>query len=321
MTSPTGFDAGQAVRRRLRSLSLPDQDLMVLLAADHRNNLLKQLPDDLSTEDAAAAMTTLKVDFARDLGSASTGYLTDPKFGLFPCLADPQVDPKLPIISALEETGYTGSAWDRMPTLIDGFGPDVALKAGATGAKFLIYYHPDAENAQEKRDLCQQVAQSCEAAAIPLFLEPLVYPLAEDKPLAPGTDEFEDAVVQTAAELSATKPTVMKVQFPGGGLDSRDRWANACRRLDEACVVPWVLLGAGVSFEDFIEQTKAACSAGASGVLVGRTIWGETVNQTPTERASFLQDVGRKRLAQLEDAVSSTGRPWSSSGSLSGSLS
>lgn len=311
MTSTDSFNSAEAITRRLRTLSLPGQDLMVLLAADHRNNLLRQLPDELSTDEAAAIMTTLKVDFARDLGSASTGYLTDPKFGLFPCIASAEVDPKLPLISALEETGYTGSAWDRMPTLIDGFNPETALKAGATAAKFLIYYHPDADNAEEKRDLCHQVARSCEAAAIPLFLEPLVYPLSEEQPLNPGTEEFEDAVVRTAADLSATRPTVMKVQFPGGGLDSRDRWENGCRRLDEACEVPWVLLGAGVSFEDFIEQTKAACSAGASGVLVGRTIWGETVNQTPEERTAFLQDTGRARLEELTTAVSSTGHSWS----------
>ena len=301
----------EPIQRRLRALSLPDRDLMVLLAADHRGNLLRMLPDTMSTDQAHVHLRALKVDFASHLAPAATGYLTDPRFGFHECIRARSVEARLPLIAALEETGYVGSNWDRMPQLVDGFDAVTALIAGATAAKLLVYYHPDASNAGQKREVATRVADECLAAGLPLFLEPLVYQPSPDAPLETGSQEFEDAVVQTAEELSDTRPAVMKVQFPSGGHECRERWQAACERLDAACSVPWVLLGAGVSFDVFLDQTTAACSAGASGVLVGRTIWGETVNLAGPDRVDFLRETGRDRLSQVAAAVRSSGSEWS----------
>lgn len=301
-----------AITRRLRALSLPGTDLMVLLAADHRQNLRKQLPDELTPSEAARRLTELKLAFARHLGSAATGYLTDPEYGLGPCLSSGDVDARLPIIAALERTGYVGTGFERMPELVDGFDPARAATLGVTAAKFLVYYHPDAPNAGTKRELCRTVAERCRAAGLPLFLEPLVHPIAADRPLPPGSDEFEDAVIRTVAELSSTGPTMMKVQFPGGGPDHRPRWEEACARLDAASITPWVLLSAGVEFDDFLAQTEAACAAGASGVLVGRAVWGDAVALAAAERARFLETTARDRLDQLRAVVGEHGRGWRS---------
>ena len=43
----------------------------------------------------------------------------------------------------------------------------------------------------------------------------------------------------------------------------RERWLEACSELSDASLAPWVLLSAGVSFEDFVHQTEIACQAGA----------------------------------------------------------
>lgn len=310
--SNTALLEDAAISRRLRACSLQDQDVFVLVAADHRQNLIKRLDAQLSDAAKAEILRTLKVDIARDVGPAGTGYLTDPIYGFEPCIASAQVDPNLSIIVALEKTGYLGESWDRMPDLVDGFDAASALRRGATATKLLVYFHPDADNAGDKLALIRQVATQCQDTGLPLFLEPLVYSPDPEVDLEPGTDEFEDAVVGTAAVLSATNPAVLKVQFPGGGVDSQARWADACSRLDDAATVPWVLLGAGVTHEDFLQQVDAACRAGASGVLVGRTIWGEALTMDPDQRRTFLTATAVDRVKAIEQVVRAHARPWSS---------
>jgi len=304
-----------AIRRRLRACSLADQDLFVLVAADHRQNLIKRLDPDLPDDAKSEILRRLKVDLARDVAPAGTGFLTDPIYGFEPCLESAEVDPDLSIIVALEKTGYVGESWDRMPDLVDDFDAVEALRRGATAAKLLVYFHPDGSNADDKVALIREVAAQCRATGLPLFLEPLVYSPVPEVTLEPGTDEFEDAVVGTASVLSQTQPAVLKVQFPGGGIDSRARWSNACARLADACTVPWVLLGAGVSYSDFLEQVEAACKAGASGVLVGRTIWGESLTMGPEERQDFLTTTGVERVKGIEKIVREHGCAWTASAS------
>ena len=302
------------ITRRLRACSLADQDVFVLLAADHRQNVLKQFDASLDAEQAAALLSALKVDFAQHLAGSATGYLTDPIYGLAPCIASPDVPATLPLIAALENTGYVGEGWERMSSLVEGFNASAALRMGATATKLLVYFHPDAENAAEKEEFVRKVAAECQAAGLPLFLEPLVYSPDPDSTLEKGTMAYEDAVVGTAERLSRSGPAIMKVEFPGGDTDNRDRWEAACERLDAACATPWVLLGAGVTSDVFLEQTAVACSAGASGVLVGRTIWGETIHLGPEERAEALRSAGVDRLNQLRKVIADKGHSWSERG-------
>ncbi len=40
-----------------------------------------------------------------------------------------------------------------------------------------------------------------------------------------------------------------------------------------ASSAPWILLSAGVDFDEFAIQVRIACTAGASGFLAGRAVW------------------------------------------------
>ena len=44
---------------------------------------------------------------------------------------------------------------------------------GASAAKLLVYYHPDAPNAADQERLVADVAADCRAADLALFVEPL----------------------------------------------------------------------------------------------------------------------------------------------------
>ena len=73
------------------------------------------------------------------------------------------------------------------------------------------------------------------------------------------------------------------MEFPYDIKFNQDRraWRQACAELSEACAVPWVLLSAGVDFEQFKPQAQVACENGASGFLAGRAIWKEAAAMSP----------------------------------------
>jgi tagatose 1,6-diphosphate aldolase len=60
----------------------------------------------------------------------------------------------------------------------------------------------------------------------------------------------------------------------------------------------------------FESQLRIACEAGASGVVVGRSVWAAAATMLPGERDHFLETAGRDRLLRLVKVVEDSGRPW-----------
>ncbi|HEX6385021.1 MAG TPA: tagatose-bisphosphate aldolase, partial [Anaerolineae bacterium] len=126
------------------------------------------------------------------------------------------------------------------------------------------------------------------------------------------TAERQTVVVETARRLTPLGVDVLKAEFPLGVAAEPDEavWAEACAQLSAASVVPWVLLSAGVTFEQFERQTAVACQNGASGVLAGRAVWQEAADLTPPDRIAFLRMAAAERMQRLARIISAFGRPW-----------
>jgi tagatose-1,6-bisphosphate aldolase len=145
---------------------------------------------------------------------------------------------------------------------------------------------------------------------IALFIEPLSYSIDADVPRLVGEGRRR-VVVETARRLSAIGGDVLKAEFPyDASVTDESRWREACEELDEASLLPWVLLSGGVDEETFERQVATACRAGASGVLVGRSVWAEAARLGPPERDAFLDTTGIGRLRRLVELVDRIGRPW-----------
>ena len=154
------------------------------------------------------------------------------------------------------------------------------------------------------------IAETCASADIPLFLEPLSFSLDEAVPKLTG-DTRRDVVVRTARRLTALGGDVLKSEFPyDAEVTDRSRWREACAELEEASSVPWVILSAGVDDATFEAQAEVSCKAGASGVLVGRSVWGEGAVLPQAEREAWLASDGVARMQRLVDIVDAEGVPW-----------
>jgi tagatose-1,6-bisphosphate aldolase len=180
---------------------------------------------------------------------------------------------------------------------------------GASAAKLLVYYHPQAPNADAQERLVERVSADCVRLDIPLFVEPLGYDPATGGKLV--GEARRSCVIETASRMTRIGGTVLKAEFPyDAGTTDESAWADACRELDTAAAVPWVVLSGGVDDATFERQVAVACRAGASGTLVGRSVWAPAATLPASERDAWLASEGRARLEAIVRLVNDLGTPW-----------
>jgi tagatose 1,6-diphosphate aldolase len=297
--------------RRLQQCATPEGKL-VIMAMDHRGSLRRSLNPQDPTAAPDEMLITFKQEVTAALAPAASAVLLDPEYGAKPCIASGTLPGTTGLIVALERSGYSGDPAARVSELLTGWNPQRALQLGASGVKLLVYYHPEAPTALQIEALVRQTADACARAEVPFFLEPLTYSPDPDQPKLPP-EERRRIVVETARKLTAIPGVdILKVEFP---LDIRAEpreaeWLAACRELDGASHVPWVLLSAGVDIETYVVQVIAAARAGASGVAVGRAVWQEATEQPAAERVEFLRTIARARMARIGALCRALASPW-----------
>ncbi len=295
--------------RGLKSTSLAEGDVFGIIAFDQRGSYRKMMPADAGYE----TLTQVKREIIGALSIDASAILTDPTYGLNAAM---EMSPKAGLLLALEKSGYSGDSSYRKTALIPSWTPEKIRKIGASAVKFMVYYHPGSGAlADEVEGLIRRVVADCHRWDLPVFLEPMSYSLDADvsKDSAEFAAERSSVVIETARRLSRTGADVLKLEFPLDIKYDQDRgtWERACAEVSDASAVPWVLLSAGVDFEQFSPQVQIACDCGASGFLAGRAIWKEGAAMSPVERAEFLEDTARARLRQLLDIAAGSARPWS----------
>jgi tagatose 1,6-diphosphate aldolase len=199
--------------------------------------------------------------------------------------------------------------------LLPGWSVEKIKHMGASAVKILLYYRPDlVENAVRQREVTRRVAEDCARFDIPFLVEPIAYPLGEaERSGTAFAQRKPNLVTASARELTPVGMDVLKAEFPVDGRYEPDegQWRAACQALDAASQVPWILLSAGVAFDEFARQVKVACQAGASGFLGGRAIWEEAMHLPDArERRQWLAATGVERMRRLHDITGEFGRPW-----------
>ena len=220
-------------------------------------------------------------------------------------------------MAALEKSGYTEDAGGWYTSLIEGWTVAGIKRLGGAAVKLLLYYHPEAPNAAGQEAILRQVAADCRQQDLPLFVEPICFPLRPgqrktDPDFAAGRPEI---VLESARRLVPLGVDVLKAEFPTeasyGPHQDEAVMRRYCRQLSETIDIPWVLLSAGVDFPTFQKQVEIACDEGASGFLAGRAIWKEYMGLADAAaRDHFLQTVAVSRLRILADIATYRGRPW-----------
>lgn len=281
----------------------------VILAIDHRGNLRTSLNNAAGHPITDAEFGKFKQEVIGALAGECSAVLTDPDFGYASFLSHPNAG-KLGLLMPLEVTDYDIHPSQRLTRFIENWSVEQIKKAGGTGVKLLLYYHPEAPNAANQRILVAQVGEQCRLHDIPFFLEPIAYSPNPDRMLSSA--EHRHVVIETAKTFTGMGIDILKVEFPVliEQEPGEATWRVALQELNNVCTVPWTLLSAGAPFPIFKKQAELALAAGASGVIVGRALWAEAVTLQGTARAEFLNVTACERVRELR-ALCQNGKPFS----------
>jgi len=300
----------------------------LMVATDQRDTLKRmvnpQSPDSVTAEEVKMVKKSLIRNLVgkKSPGRAS-GILVDPIYSYeqsFLKACDIRAD--VGLLMAVEESGYGGKG-EFAPQVRAFNGLDVeeavrTIKArGASAVKMLVYHRPDSPTRKHQEVMVKAVGRACEKHDIAFLMESLAHSLEGGPHMKKDPKEFSRlkpwVVIETAKEL--TKPEyavdILKAEFP---LDLRyaeelgQDPSDACRQLDDASQVPWVILSAAVDFGEFYEYLKHAAGNGASGFLCGRAIWKEAIGRDDMDR--FLRTIGVKRLNQLAEITEENATAW-----------
>lgn len=285
-----------------------ERGVFTIFAIDHRDALRAILDPDAPADVPASVMTATKLEFVRTMSPVASAILLDPEYSAIEAVSSGALDGGTALLCALEAQGYLGNPHARTTTLLEGWGVEKAKRLGASGVKLLLLYRPDAEGAETQDALVRNVVADCAMWDIPLFLEPVMYPLPTDDG---GNPDRRRVVIESVRRLGALGPDILKVQFPTDTTTvDLPQWRDACLELDEASPVPWTLLSGGDPFASFATQVSVACEAGSSGFLVGRALWAEAARLSGAARTEYIDTVVKPRFTELVGLASELGTPW-----------
>jgi tagatose 1,6-diphosphate aldolase len=305
----TTLDPGKT--RSLQRVTSSD-GFFLICALDHLSDFAELLAPDPSTVTYEQTCQA-KLELISRLAPSVSAFLLDPLFALGPALTSGTLPGSVGLMASIEDEGYHGRPGARKTSFREGWSARKIKLIGADVCKLLWFYRPEADTAGHQREVVKRLVEECSALSLPLVVEPIWYPLEGEDPASEQWKQRRvEGILTSAEEANGFGVDMLKVEFPGDvdTDEGHEAAADACRRLDQAISVPWVILSAGVGFEDFKTQVQIACAAGASGYLAGRSIWRDAVT---THNPQQREDAFRAAQARLEDlnAVTRThGRPY-----------
>jgi tagatose-1,6-bisphosphate aldolase len=257
-------------------------------------------------------MRDVKVEVTKALTPDATGILLDPQLGVGAVMGAGALDSSCGLLIAAEPTDrgdFDGEPRSyRMPEQNAAW----VKSLGGDAVKILVMMNPQREVRPGEPDITaetvgvvQSIVDDCREQGIPSVIENLIFAPRGVDQLTPA--QRERAIISSAELLTATKPDILKLEYPGS--------AQGCRKLSGVLTVPWAVLSAGVDFDVFEDVIKVSCDdGGASGFIAGRSVWKEAVGLNPGERATFLSETARPRLIKLREAIAGRATPWQNGG-------
>lgn len=285
----------------------------VVLAIDHRSNLLERLNQASDHELSNQEFIDFKQSLLINLTAHTSGVLADPTYSIGMGVTSGAIHGQLGLISPIEVTDYNLHPSRRNINFIPHWSVKKIKLMGGDGIKLLLPYNPEAEAFQEHMTVVQVIIDDCKTYDIPFFLEPIPYSLTPNVPLK--NDIYLEMYLEMCKRFCDMGVDALKLPFPVDPKQSQneDEWLKACQMVTDVCTVPWALLSAGVNFDTFLRQTKIACQAGTSGVIVGRAIWAEAIELQGQERKHFLETIATDRMYELATVCAESARSWQES--------
>lgn len=274
-----------------------------MVAIDQRESLRLMLQQHQADPVDDRAVEVFKISVARNLAPYASAMLFDQRFG-FPALAVARVAaPSCGIIVAADRL-FQVPGQPVTDTEIDNDVDPVAARAAGVAALKLLLLWKGSAGQDRLLALAIRFMEACRANGMIGIVEAMVRDPEED---SSRRWNREQAMVDAAACLAASRPDLYKGEVPFHGRASAKEIQSWAERVTETLACPWVVLSQGVAIEEFAPAVEAACRGGASGFLAGRAIWADTLGP---DAARLLATVSVPRLQRLGEIVDREARPW-----------
>lgn len=283
-------------------------------------------PDQVSFDDMMAAKRVI----VETLGPSASAMLFDPNYALPAAIAC--LPAHTGLIVTLEDHRFQDTPGGRMSNSIANWNVDKIKRLGGDGVKVLAWYRPDAapEVLAHQKAYVKHVGDECRRCDIAYVLELLTYPFKrlDGKPCPQLPEVQAQNVIDSLREFSKPEYGVdlfkLESPLPGASLPETDgsvphqlalNWFNEMGRICREASVPWVMLSAGVTPEQFLRVMHYAYAAGANGFLAGRAIWSEALQCFPDLQAcrEVLRVQSLQTLQRLMDLTHREGQAWTPS--------
>jgi sulfofructosephosphate aldolase len=266
--------------------------VFTMLAIDQRESLRTMMSDRVAGRAVDdIELVRFKTAASELLTPLATAVLLDRSYGL-PAVAVA----RCPVILAADELIQLPGGPVTSSRLDPAVTPGLVAEVGAAALKMLIAWTPDTRHAAV--ELTSEFMALCRAARVPGIVEGVVRPI--------DIDEWDDtrrndAIVQAAGDLAASRPDLYKGEVPSYGRAAPATMTRVSEQITAVLDSPWVILSSGVAATDFPTAVNACCAGGASGFLAGRAVWSDAFT-TPDVR-HFLATESRARLGRLAAAA------------------
>ncbi|GAB3067110.1 tagatose 1,6-diphosphate aldolase [Pedococcus soli] len=315
----TDWLSGPASLGKVRSLTRisTDDGFIATLAIDHPENYLAMLDPDWRRVTSAQA-TRSKLELIAALAPHASAFLVDPLWSLAQGIATGVIPAGTGIITGIESLSYQPDGGFGTATAVrDRWTVEKIKTLGADAVKMVVWWRPDADDADEIRAVVSRLVADCERHQIPLVVEPLWYPAEGQDPASEAARaERQETLVGAAREFVGLGIDVLKSEFPGDlvigpeGVTGEQSGTDAARAIDAACAgTPWVMLSGSGTYDVFRRQLEIVARAGACGFMAGRAIWTGAVGGPEEERVGAVQRC-RDRLDESVATLRAHGRPW-----------
>ncbi len=298
--------------RGLQRVSNPDGTL-TMVATDQNSSMIAMMKEAMKREPTYAEVADAKVMLSRALSPHCSGLLVDGYYGYWSTVAACAVPKSTGILVRVEKSGAgKNKAGAPLGEVEPGWGVAKIKRCGADAVKLLAQFEPtEPDSAEHNFELTRRVYEEAVQHDILFLLEPIHFPFGGEKKDSESVLQRKARTVIESATVLSRYCDVFKAEFPGTlGVESDQQLMDNLKRLNDACVKPWVLLSAGVDYPQYKKQVEMAVRAGASGVLGGRAFWKEYFTYaTPAERQKFAETECVRRVQEV-DAIVRQGTPW-----------
>lgn len=270
----------------------PGSGRILVIAMDQRSSMLGliQVPGEASAEDLVDA----KLDLVANLGNEAPAVLLDPTTVVPLVVTDGVLARDTALMVGMDATGYQpGADGLRVSQVVDGVDARRVRAVGGDVAKMNIYMRPDKEGLDSyPARLISSVVEDCAREDLLLAIEILTYALEDESP-----EDYKAAAPELVARAAAIArecgAQMMKLQYPG----SLEACAAVTATLGD---IPWAVLSGGVDHANFIEHLRTALKGGASGAIVGRSLWKDCLLGDRAATAQRLREVAVPRLRDVQ---------------------